>query len=39
MLEALIRKLREAGARFVTMEQAVTEYRAKFPKGRNERGN
>jgi len=31
--------LREGGARFVTMEQAVAEYRAKFPKGRSERGN
>ena len=39
MLEALIRKLREAGARFVTMEQAVAEYRTKYPKGRSERGN
>jgi peptidoglycan/xylan/chitin deacetylase (PgdA/CDA1 family) len=39
MVEKLIRKLREGGARFVTMEQAVAEYRAKFPKGRSERGN
>jgi len=37
MLEKLVRKLREGGARFVTMEQAVAEYRAKFPKGRSER--
>jgi peptidoglycan/xylan/chitin deacetylase (PgdA/CDA1 family) len=39
MLEKLIRKLREGGARFVTIEQAVAEYRAKFPNGRSERGN
>jgi peptidoglycan/xylan/chitin deacetylase (PgdA/CDA1 family) len=39
MLEKLIRRLREAGARFVTMEQAVVEYRAKYPGGRSERGN
>ena len=39
MLETLIRKLREGGARFVTMEQAVAAYCTKFPKGRSERGN
>jgi peptidoglycan-N-acetylglucosamine deacetylase len=39
MLETLIRKLREGGARFVTMEQAVAEYRTKYPKGRSERGS
>lgn len=38
MLEKLIRKLRDGGARFVTMEQAVAEYRVKFPHGRSERG-
>ena len=38
MLEKLIRKLREGGARFVTMEQAAAAYRAKFPAGRSERG-
>ena len=38
MLEGLIEKLRGAGAQFVTMEAAVTEYRAKFPAGRSERG-
>ena len=38
MLEWLIGKLREGGAEFVTMEQAVEEYRAKYPKGRSERG-
>jgi len=38
MLEKLIRRLRDSGARFVTMEQAVAEYRAKFPSGRSERG-
>ncbi len=39
MLEKLIRKLRDGGATFVTMEQAVAEYRSKFPGGRSERGN
>ena len=39
MLEKLIRRLREGGARFVTMEQAMAEYRTKFPNGRSERGN
>jgi peptidoglycan-N-acetylglucosamine deacetylase len=38
MLEWLIEKLREGGAEFVTMEHAVGEYRAKYPKGRSERG-
>jgi peptidoglycan-N-acetylglucosamine deacetylase len=38
MLEKLIEKLREGGAVFLTMEQAVAEYRAKFPGGRSERG-
>jgi peptidoglycan-N-acetylglucosamine deacetylase len=38
MLERLIEKLREGGAVFLTMEQAVAEYRAKFPGGRSERG-
>jgi peptidoglycan-N-acetylglucosamine deacetylase len=39
MLEKLIRRLHEGGARFVTMEQVVAEYRARFPNGRSERGN
>lgn len=38
LLEKLIRELRKGGATFVTMEQAVAEYRKKFPKGRSERG-
>jgi peptidoglycan/xylan/chitin deacetylase (PgdA/CDA1 family) len=38
MLEALIEKVKAAGARFVTMEQAVAEYQAKYPGGRSERG-
>jgi peptidoglycan-N-acetylglucosamine deacetylase len=38
MLEKLIKNLREGGAHFVTMEQAVAEYRARFPGGRSERG-
>jgi hypothetical protein len=33
MLEGLIEKLVAAGARFLTMEDAVAEYRAKFPNG------
>ncbi len=37
MLEKLIEKLREGGATFLTMEQAVAEYRIKFPGGRSER--
>jgi peptidoglycan/xylan/chitin deacetylase (PgdA/CDA1 family) len=36
MLEDLIRKLRAAGAEFVTMEDAVAEYRARYPEGRSE---
>jgi peptidoglycan/xylan/chitin deacetylase (PgdA/CDA1 family) len=38
MLETLIRTLRDAGAMFVTMEESVAEYRARFPGGRSERG-
>ena len=38
MLEKLIEKLTAAGAAFLTMEQAVAEYRAKYPDGRSERG-
>lgn len=38
MLETLIGRLKDAGAVFVTMEEAVAEYRAKFPGGRSERG-
>jgi peptidoglycan/xylan/chitin deacetylase (PgdA/CDA1 family) len=38
MLEKLIENLRAGGATFVTMEQAVAEYRIKYPKGRSERG-
>jgi peptidoglycan/xylan/chitin deacetylase (PgdA/CDA1 family) len=38
MLETLIERLTAAGARFVTMEQAVAEYRRKYPNGRSERG-
>jgi len=38
MLEKLIEKLRDAGAVFITMEQAVAEYRKEFPAGRSERG-
>ena len=38
MLEKLIEKLREGGAVFLAMEQAVAAYRAKFPGGRSERG-
>ena len=38
MLEGLIGKLAAAGAQFVTMEQAVGEYRARYPNGRSERG-
>jgi peptidoglycan-N-acetylglucosamine deacetylase len=36
MMDRLIRKLREAGALFVTMEQAVVAYQGKFPAGRSE---
>ena len=35
MLEALIEKLRAAGAVFLTMEQAVAEYQARYPGGRS----
>jgi len=38
MLDKLIQALRDGGATFVTMEQAVGEYRAKYPDGRSERG-
>ncbi len=38
MLEKLVERLKAAGASFVTMEQAVAEYRTKFPAGRSERG-
>jgi peptidoglycan/xylan/chitin deacetylase (PgdA/CDA1 family) len=38
MLEKLIENLRKGGAVFLTMEQAVVEYRIKFPDGRSERG-
>jgi peptidoglycan/xylan/chitin deacetylase (PgdA/CDA1 family) len=36
MMETLIGKLRDGGATFLTMEQAVAEYRKKFPAGRHE---
>jgi peptidoglycan/xylan/chitin deacetylase (PgdA/CDA1 family) len=36
MLEALIEKLRAGGAVFVTMEEAVAEYRKRYPDGRGE---
>jgi peptidoglycan/xylan/chitin deacetylase (PgdA/CDA1 family) len=38
MLERLIGQLQAAGAVFLTMEQAVAEYRTKYPQGRSERG-
>lgn len=38
MVEKLIRALRQRGARFITMEQAVAEYRKRYPDGRSERG-
>jgi peptidoglycan-N-acetylglucosamine deacetylase len=38
MLEGLIRDLRAGGVRFLTMEQAVGEYRKQYPQGRSERG-
>ena len=38
MLETLIGKLKAAGATFVTMEDAVGAYRARYPDGRSERG-
>jgi peptidoglycan/xylan/chitin deacetylase (PgdA/CDA1 family) len=37
-LEGLIKALRAGGARFVTMEAAVAEYRRKFPEGVSLRG-
>ena len=38
MLEGLIENLAAAGAKFVTMEQAVGEYRTRYPNGRSEPG-
>jgi len=38
MLDKLTQALRDGGATFVTMEQALSEYRAKYPNGRSERG-
>ena len=38
MLERLVEQLRDGGAVFVTMEQAVAEYRSQYPEGRSERG-
>ncbi len=38
MLEKLIQDLGAGGASFMTMEQAVAEYRKKYPAGRSERG-
>jgi len=38
MLERLIGQLAERGAVFLTMEDAVAEYRSKYPDGRSERG-
>jgi peptidoglycan/xylan/chitin deacetylase (PgdA/CDA1 family) len=38
MLEGLIEQLRAGGAIFVTMEQAVVQYRNRYPPGRSERG-
>jgi len=38
MMDTLIRRLRDGGATFVTMEQAVAEYGKRFPAGRNEPG-
>jgi peptidoglycan/xylan/chitin deacetylase (PgdA/CDA1 family) len=38
MLEKLVRALKDGGASFITMEEGVAEYRAKFPGGRSERG-
>jgi peptidoglycan/xylan/chitin deacetylase (PgdA/CDA1 family) len=37
MMHELIRKLRDGGATFLTMEEAVAEYRSKFPLGHSER--
>jgi len=36
MLEGLIQGLKEAGASFMTMEEAVAEYRRRYPEGRSE---
>jgi peptidoglycan-N-acetylglucosamine deacetylase len=38
MLERLIQDLKAGGAKFLTMEQAVAEYRKQYPQGRSERG-
>lgn len=38
MLEKLIRALQQRGATFITMAQAVDEYRKQYPEGRSERG-
>lgn len=38
MLEKLITKLRDGGAKFITMAQGVDEYRIEYPHGRSERG-
>jgi len=38
MLEGLVEKLRDGDAVFLTMEQAVAEYWARYPEGRSERG-
>jgi peptidoglycan/xylan/chitin deacetylase (PgdA/CDA1 family) len=39
MLDRLIEKLQAAGAVFLTMEQAVAEYKLEYPHGRSERGH
>jgi peptidoglycan-N-acetylglucosamine deacetylase len=38
ILEKLIRTVKDAGVVFLTMEEAVAEYRRKYPTGRSERG-
>ncbi len=38
MLDGLTRDLRAGGATFLTMEQAVEQYRKRYPAGRSERG-
>ncbi|HZT17952.1 MAG TPA: polysaccharide deacetylase [Dongiaceae bacterium] len=38
MLDGLVRDLRAGGATFLTMEQAVEQYRKRYPAGRSERG-
>jgi peptidoglycan-N-acetylglucosamine deacetylase len=38
-LEKLIRKLRDGGATFITVEHGVAEYRSKFPTGRSGAGS